>query len=143
MHLKIVDIYNTKLRIQVTKHDFDKIHRFGRSINRKPRPVMVRCFTHSLRDRNGNKLKGTDLFVNEDFCKEVKDQRMDLWIAARHAMSKNKKVIRRNDSITIDNTKYEHATLQHLQKELSLTVSKNQGSPWGWTCFSIQTSPTE
>ena len=110
---KIIDIYTNKLMIQATKHDFDKIHRFGTSFNGKPRPIIVRCITHSLRDatlRNGKRLKGSNLFVNDDVPKEVKEQRMDLKTVAKHAMSQNKKVTRKGDLITIDNTRYEYAT---------------------------------
>ena len=50
-------------------------HRYGRSWNGKPRPVIANCFLLAVRDsimQNAKKLAGTGIFINEDLPEDAR-----------------------------------------------------------------------
>ena len=71
----VKDVAAKKLDVQLTKHDFVRSHRVGRKSETQhtPRDVIVRFTTHNTKVavmRNAaRKLKGTNIFVNEDLTK--------------------------------------------------------------------------
>ena len=70
----VKDMAARKLDVQLSTHDVVRSHRIGRKNPEKetPRDIIVRFTTHNTKVdvmRNARKLKGTQLFVNEDLTK--------------------------------------------------------------------------
>ncbi|KAK3099878.1 hypothetical protein FSP39_011092 [Pinctada imbricata] len=62
--------------------EFCNVHRFGRFVRGKCRPIVARFVYNQDRDavlRNAYKLKGTQCGVHEQFPKEVEDKRRELY----------------------------------------------------------------
>ena len=75
--------------------DFDKIHRYGRSWNGKPRPVIAKCYSLTTRDRilhsarTRGKQGNRGIFIGEDLPEEIRSQRADLRTVANNAKHLN------------------------------------------------------
>ena len=77
----VVRLISEHLQVNVGTADFDKIHRYGRSWNGKPRPVIAKCFPLAVRDsimQNAKKLTGTGIFINEDLPEDARLQRASI-----------------------------------------------------------------
>ena len=77
----VVRLSSEHLQVYVGTADFDKVHRYGRSWNGKPRPVIAKCFSLAVRDsimQNAKKLAGTGIFINEDLPEDARLQRGEL-----------------------------------------------------------------
>ena len=62
----------------------ERAHRIGNfdPSHKKPRTVVCKLEKYKDKDnilRNGRKLKGTDIYINEDFSKETLAIRKELW----------------------------------------------------------------
>ena len=58
-------------KMQLSDLVLERAHRVGLRREGKPRPIVARFLRYADRDavmRNGKKLKGTNIFVNEDLC---------------------------------------------------------------------------
>ena len=116
--------------IKTASSDIDKIHRFGRSVGGKPRPIIIRYITHSARDsvlyaarelRN----KPPNLFINEHLPPEVKAQRAELRtvsIQARKAGANNVKLT--GDKLTINGKTYTYENIDMVPAEYSLQEAR-------------------
>ena len=49
--LRAVHLMADTMKLPISKKDIDKCHRFGRSVNNRPKPIIVRCIMHSTRDK--------------------------------------------------------------------------------------------
>ena len=57
--------------------------------SKKPQPRTIICCLLNFKDKqnilkNCRKLKGTNIFVNEDFSREKLEHRKDLWKEVKH-----------------------------------------------------------
>ena len=61
--------------------------------NRKPRTIVCKLLNYKQREeilRNTKKLKGKNIFINEDFCYETMQYRKKLWEEVKNLGSKGK-----------------------------------------------------
>jgi len=68
------EIITVKLGVQVTVSDIDVIRRIGKPLSNKPRPVLLGLISFNLKLKvlkNAYKLKGVNIFIAEDYPKEV------------------------------------------------------------------------
>ena len=82
---EVVKIITEKLQV-----DLDKVHRFGRSINGQPRPIIAKCFSLLVRDRifqNVKKLANTGITMREDRHQELDTLPRELSLAAAKTVS--------------------------------------------------------
>ena len=92
---KIVDLCTS--RLGVADVQFDRIHRLGRRISSKPRLVICK-FTFfkqkSLVFANRTSLKGTGVFIYEDFCTRTRFARKKLLEFSRELKAKGMGIFR-------------------------------------------------
>ena len=85
----------------------DSARRIGRRTQNRPRSILVNFRNFPDRQailRNSKKLKGTNLFVNEDLCEETRRQRREQLPRLREARSAGKiAYFQRNKLIVRDN----------------------------------------
>ena len=78
---KIKDVIKEKLDIE-TDVELDRCHRMGKKRGNRPRTLICR-FT-KFKDKqcvlsNGRKLKGTNIYIHEDFSQDTMELRKSLW----------------------------------------------------------------
>ena len=99
--------------------DIDKVFRYGRSLQGRPHPVIVRFTKISTRDLVLSNVKylheaRSRVYVNEDLPLEVKNQRADLRAIVTHAKHLNIDARIKGDILTLKNRKYRHEDLDLL-----------------------------
>ena len=109
---------------------FDKIHRFGRSIQGKPRPIIVKSFSLTIRDTifwNVKKLSNTNMFISEDVPEEIPEsrvQRAELWSVVANAKYQGRRASLKGDTANIDGRNYRYQDLDSLPPGLTLCDAK-------------------
>ena len=107
--------------------DFDKIHRYGRSIQGKPRPILAKSFSLTIRDtifRNVKKLSNTNMFISEDVPEEIRVQRAELWSVVANAKYQGRSASLKGDTANIDGRNYKYQDLDSLPPGLTLCDAK-------------------
>ena len=109
--------------------DIDKVHRYGRSMHGRPRPIIVRFTKISSRDsvlRNVKHLRDarSKVYVNEDLPVEVKNQRADLRAIATHAKHQGIEAKVQGDTLIMENRKHSSEDLDLLPKNLQLSAAR-------------------
>lgn len=80
---KIKEIISSKLGIETGNYTIERAHRVGRARNSssKPRPIVAKFANHKIRNAVLNErkhLKGTNIFIREDFSDKVLAKRREL-----------------------------------------------------------------
>ena len=109
--------------------DIDKVFRYGRSLQGRPQPVIVRFTKISTRDLVFSNVKylheaRSRVYVNEDLPLEVKNQRADLRAIVTHAKHLNIDARIKGDILTLKNHKYRHEDLDLLPTHLHLPAAR-------------------
>ena len=85
---KVEDIIKNKLGIK--KHVIiERAHRGGNKQNKtfnKPRTIFAKLLDYRDKEqiiKNANKLKGSGIYINEDFSKETTEIRKELWLKVK------------------------------------------------------------
>ena len=143
---KYVECLNDKFAIKTNKADLDKIHRFGRSIGGKPRPMIVKYVTHRARDEvlyaaRNLKNKPPHLYINEDLPAEIKSQRAVIRAVSIQARAAGARTVKlQGDRVIIDNRTYTYETINTVPDIYSLesarTVKVSQDTTAFYSRFS-------
>ncbi|XP_042149567.1 uncharacterized protein LOC121837814, partial [Ixodes scapularis] len=91
--------------LEVQSAGFERIHRLGKKMENKTRPVIFKLF--DFRDKakilkNCYKLKGTIYAISEDFSRPVQEIRKKLWNSAKENRDRREKVQLVFDKIKIN-----------------------------------------
>ena len=85
---KVEDIIKNKFGIK--KHVIiERVHRGGNKQNKtfnKPRTIFAKLLDYRDKEqiiKNANKLKGSGIYINEDFSKETTEIRKELWLKVK------------------------------------------------------------
>ena len=143
---KVTNLLADKCKIVLRAIEIDKIHRYGKSVAGRPRPIIIRFMSHSSRDRilftyRGLKDKPSNLFVNEDLPYEIKTRRADVRAVANQAKSVGARVKLQGDRVVIDSKVYTFNTLKHVPAKYSLesarTVRVNEDTTAFYSKYAI------
>lgn len=89
----IQDIITSKIGIPCGESEFRDVYRLGKkAINAKSRPVLVEFISYSKKLeilRNGMKLKGTGVYISNDYIQEENEERKILVTHLKQAREKN------------------------------------------------------
>lgn len=103
--VKIKQIFEDNLKLDYSRMTVDKVHRIGkfRSANStRPRPVMVKFLSHKDKQRVMEKakcLKGTNIYLNEDYPESVRQKRKELLPALKAARERGEIAFLRYDKL--------------------------------------------
>ena len=67
-----------KVRYDIENVEIERVHRVGRESRNKPRTIVCKILRFKDKQnilRKANLLKGTDIFINEDDCKDIAEYR--------------------------------------------------------------------
>lgn len=65
-------------KMQLPNLTLERAHRVGQRKNQRPRPVVARFLRYGDRElvmRNGTKLKGTEIYINDDLCQASQEKK--------------------------------------------------------------------
>lgn len=96
-------------KLSVTCDAIERCHRLGIPAEGKIRPVIFKLI--DFRDKililkNVSKLKGTRIFVNEDFSPRIRGIRKQLWLSTAEFRRNGAKVRLRYDHALVNNDRY-------------------------------------
>lgn len=104
-HKVIQEVFKDKLRIDCKS--VGRIHRLGKSSQNRPVILYFQdCLEKQAVLRNKIKLKGTDIFVDNDYSSETLRKRKLLWESAKAARDGGKKVFLVSDKLCVDKRYY-------------------------------------
>lgn len=96
-----------------------RIHRIGKP--GKMRPVIVSFQNYNEKQdvlKNARKLKGTKIYIQNDYSVDTLRKRKLLWQSAKEEKKQGKKVILLHDKLRIDNELYVWDDVTHSRVEL-------------------------
>ena len=136
---KVITLLASMCKIVLQSNEIDKIHRYGKSVAGRPRPIIIRLMSHSSRDRILFSYRSLSL-INEDLSYEVKTRRADIRAVAKQAKSSGAKVKRQGDRVYIDNTVFTSDTLKHIPSKFSIEAARTVKVNVDTTAFYIKYS---
>lgn len=122
----VLGIINNQIKIQCTENDIDFVKRLGKKEENKARPILIGLTTWSKKIKilmNKNALKGHEIFISEDFPKDVIEKRKTL----HKTMIENRKAgvyaIIKYDTLFLNGVKYVHNKESENTKKRVLEIS--------------------
>ncbi|XP_064476875.1 protein unc-13 homolog C-like [Ornithodoros turicata] len=101
------ELLSSKLGVEVSS--IERIHRLGRMVAGKVRPVIVRFYDYRERNlvlKNCHKLKGTKIVILEDFSQHVRSVRKKLWASCLGERLRGDKARLFYDKLEINGKRY-------------------------------------
>lgn len=130
--LKIKKILSEKMGVLDTENiKFQRIHRMPFKVT--PQPIIVRFLMYSDRDRVWNQrkeLKGSNIFIREDYSNEVVNNRKKLFPIMKRAQELGHNAYLSRDKLVIDKRHYTTKSLHLLPPELQpdKVATRNYGN---------------
>lgn len=128
MKCKVSQIMN-KLEVQIDeKGDILDIYRIGRPTGNNSRPLLVETKSWNKKMeilKETRKLKGTKIFISEDFPKDIQEQRRILTRHMKDAREKGHKVKLYYNTLKIDEGMYNVESLGYRKNHFSSTNSNS------------------
>lgn len=105
LEIKIQQMLSEKLGLDGSNIEIEKVHRLGKfQEGRRPRKIIVKLLRFKDRQRilsSTKKLKGTSIYVNEDFSDVVQQRRRELLPQLKAAREKGERAELRYDKLVI------------------------------------------
>lgn len=97
----ISEVFNSKLGVKCTS--VARIHRLGRSGSNRPIILFLQDFTKKQAVlKRASKLKGTNIFVQNDYSKQTLAKRKLLWESAKAEKAQGKRAFLVHDKLRVD-----------------------------------------
>ena len=84
--------------------EIERAHRTGKQHAEKPRTIVFKLLRYKDKDlilKNGNRLKGSGIFVYEDFAKETVEKRKQLWEEVKKHRRAGKYAVLQYDKVVV------------------------------------------
>jgi ribA/ribD-fused uncharacterized protein len=124
----ILDLFESKLGLtDATEMRFQRCHRLGVTSDHKktPREIIVRFAYFPDREKvwaERIKLKGSEIYIKEDFCQEIDQRRAKLYPVFKAAKSNNMKAKLVVDTLIVEGQRYTIQTLDKLPPSIQPKV---------------------
>ena len=82
-----------KERLDIENVEIERAHRAGRKSRNKPRTIVCKLLRFKDKQnilRKAKLLKGTNIFINEDYCLDTLEYRKELWEVVKVLRSQRK-----------------------------------------------------
>lgn len=101
----LTEIFDKKLHVPC--RSVCRIHRIGKPGNQRPVIIFFQDFNEKEQVlMNANKLKGTEVSIQNDYSKETLRKRKLLWESAKNEKLQGKKVALVHDKLRVDKEKF-------------------------------------
>lgn len=105
-----VNLVMQKMGVNVEmEKDIDEIARIGKYTPGRKRPIMVKLLRESTKSeifRNAKQLKGTDIWIEEDFPKNIQEERRALIPKLKDARNRGYRAVLRYNKLIVDGEIY-------------------------------------
>ncbi|KAJ8385857.1 hypothetical protein AAFF_G00179230 [Aldrovandia affinis] len=91
-------------KLKLTGIEFERVHRTGRSTGERTRPIVAKFFRYKDKVRVMEKakdLKGTNVYINEDYTDVVRQKRKELIPAMKAARERGDIAFLRHDKLIV------------------------------------------
>ena len=130
---KLLDVIKDKLGIESNQIQFQRCHRLGLKTQKsgKSREIIARFLRFGDRQEvwfNRNKLKNTNIVIQEDFPFEIEERRSKLYPSFKAARKANKQASLIGDKLYIEGRRYTADTLNEIPADFqpsNLAVREN------------------
>lgn len=109
-----------KLQIKCTLNDFREVHRIGKEIEGKNRPVAIEVVNYQLKldiltnaKKNSYELKGKNIFFSHDYCPEDYQKRKFLGEQLKAAKEKHYLAFIKGDILSVNGEEYSYEMLKN------------------------------
>lgn len=119
---KALDVMSDKMQVNIKSDDIANVYRIGKRNGRFPRPVFIALANYKKKAEiiaNRSKLRGTDIFVNDDLTPKQRETRKNLQQHARRLREEGKRVSIRAEKIVVHEDSYDVNELNASYKEVS------------------------
>lgn len=110
LHQLVGNVLNEKVGMNLSNQDIDNVYRMGRKRTGSARSILTSFTTLRVRNeimRKKGVLKGTDIFITEDFSKVVREARKELGKVARTLRERGEVVKLRYDKLLVNGKLYD------------------------------------
>ncbi|CAH1107522.1 unnamed protein product [Psylliodes chrysocephalus] len=114
------------------KEDIDEVRRMGKYNIERKRPIIVKLNRKSTRTmilQKTRSLKGTNIWIDEDYPKEVQEERRKLIIKMKEARNKGHKAQLRYNKLIINDELYREKDTDQNQKSFPLLYGLKEEDP--------------
>lgn len=121
------DIFRKILGVEI--NSIERMHRIGQRNAERPRPVILKLCNYVDKTKvlsSCFKLKGTNIFISEDFSKNIRDTRTKLWRSTAEERKTGSKVSLHFDKLKVDGKLYVRDALRNCRTELSQSTASAQ-----------------
>ncbi|XP_021360812.1 uncharacterized protein LOC110455165 [Mizuhopecten yessoensis] len=114
--------------------EFGNVHRFGRIVGGKSRPIVARFIYNKEREgvlRCARRLKGSTFYINEQFPTEIQQRRRELGPTVRDLRGKGKNVRLVRDKLIVDGRLYDGPIIKQSsvkERRSPTSVDTNSGN---------------
>lgn len=105
--LKVMDKIGVKIH---PEYDIDEMKRMGRPKSGYRRPIILKLTRGDKKAeilKGSNKLKGTDIWIDEDYPRDIVEARKMLYPRLREARQRGEKAVIRYDKLIVNDEVYE------------------------------------
>lgn len=110
-----------RIGVQITKEiEIDEIKRIGKYRNDRSRPILLKLTTQNKKAEILGKtraLKGTNIWLEEDYTKEIIEERKKLIPHLKEARKEGHKAVLKYNKLIINDTVYEAKKLETQEEE--------------------------
>lgn len=102
--MKVQEILGKKLGLNVKDIEIERAHRVGKFDESRPRQIVVKLLRHKdkqMIQSQAKKLKGTRIYINEDYSDLIKKKRKELMPELRAAWERADSAVLRYDKLII------------------------------------------
>lgn len=105
-----VDLIMQKLGVSVEiEKNIDEMGRIGKYVTGRKRPILVKLLKESTKSeilKNAKQLKGSDIWIEEDFPKNIQEERRGLIPRLKEARNKGYRAVLRYNKLIVDGEIY-------------------------------------
>lgn len=128
----IINVITKKQEVNLNQTEINNVYRIGKINNeRQPRPVIVSLTNFKRKTEilsSRAKLRGSDIFVNEDMTRKQQEVRKNLNVHAKRLREEGKRVSIKGDRIVIHENTYDIDELDCTYEEIAL-IDRGMKSP--------------
>ena len=104
---KIKTLFTNELKLK-DKINIERAHRTGKSTSEKPKTIVIKLLSYqdkTLILKNAKRLRGSGIYINEDFAKETVEKRKRLWEEVKQHRRDGRYAVLQYDKIIVRNHK--------------------------------------
>ena len=143
---KLISMIRDRLQIEIPPEQIERAHRTGFKHPAKPRPIVCKFISDKTKQRvlkNRKRLRGSKIYIDDDYSKKVREERMQLKEYMFEARSKGSFAYLRFKYLYIDNQKFTLSDLENMNNDQrSNTEDKGMASSDTFPSGSVQGIPT-